>query len=172
MRETEMRGKVLRFSVFTALVVMFFLLPARVKDKGGTALVGPDLSEVDYSEIFFQTNIENLQLSGMLFVPKGEGPFPTIVIIHGSGTSRRNNVWYLSVAHHLQQNGIAVLLPDKRGSEKSAGKWLGASFEQLAADILPQGYKNCTYPGILTGRNLLPAGNISVHHQEIENIFR
>jgi dienelactone hydrolase len=72
----------------------------------------------------------------MLFLPEGKGPFPTAIIIQGSGTSRRNNVWYLSVAKHLQDNGIAVLLPDKRGSEKSEGEWVGATFEDLATDTL------------------------------------
>ena len=63
-------------------------------------------------------------------------PPGTAIIIHGSGTSRRNSVWYVSVAHHLQQHGIAVLLPDKRGSEKSEGEWLGTSFEELATDTI------------------------------------
>ncbi|MGI9536431.1 MAG: alpha/beta hydrolase family protein [Desulfocapsaceae bacterium] len=131
-----MKRKLIRFSVVFSLIVMLLLLPVVFKEKDHPALVGPDLSEVDYSEIFFKNRHENLQLSGMLFLPEGEGPFPTAVIIHGSGTSRRNNVWYISVAHHLQQHGIAVLLPDKRGSEKSEGEWLGASFEELATDTV------------------------------------
>jgi hypothetical protein len=110
-------------SIIVALIVVFLLLPVIFKDKGQPALVGPDLSELEYSEIFFENRYEGLQLSGMLFVPEGDGPFPTAIIIQGSGTSRRNNVWYLSVAKHLQDNGIAVLLPDKRGSEKSEGEW-------------------------------------------------
>jgi dienelactone hydrolase len=40
------------------------------------------------------------------------------------------------MSKHLQDNGIAVLLPDKRGSEKSEGEWVGATFEELATDIL------------------------------------
>ena len=58
------------------------------------------------------------------------------VIIHGSGSSRRNSKWYLSVTRHLQDNGIAVLLPDKRGCEKSEGIWVGADFQDLAGDTL------------------------------------
>ena len=106
------------------------------KDKSHPAIVGPDLSKIEYSEILFKNRHEDLQLSGMLILPEGEGPFPTTIIIHGSGTSRRNSVWYLSIAKHLQHNGIAVLLPDKRGSEKSEGEWVGASFEELATDTL------------------------------------
>ncbi|MDX1406228.1 MAG: alpha/beta fold hydrolase [Woeseiaceae bacterium] len=72
----------------------------------------------------------------MLFVPTGIGPFPAVVIIHGSGTSRRQNGWYLTLTEYLQKNGIAVLLPDKRGSEKSEGNWRNASFSDLATDTL------------------------------------
>jgi dienelactone hydrolase len=123
-------------SIIVALIVVLLLLPVIFKDKGQPTLVGPDLSELEYSEIFFENRHEGLLLSGMLFLPKGDGPFPTAIIIQGSGTSRRNNVWYLSVAKHLQENGIAVLLPDKRGSEKSEGEWVGATFEELATDTL------------------------------------
>ena len=118
------------------VVLVLLLLPVIFKAKGQPALVGPDLSELEYSEIFFENRHEGFQLAGMLFLPEGDGPFPTAIIIHGAGTSRRNRVWYLSVAKHLQDNGIAVLLPDKRGSEKSEGEWVGANFEELATDTL------------------------------------
>ena len=129
-----MKEMLIRLSVVFLIIIALLLLPLVFKDRGHPALVGPDLSEIVYSEIFFENNDENLKLSGMLILPEGEGPFPTVIVIHGSGTSRRNSVWYLSVAQHLQQHGIAVLLPDKRGSEKSEGKWLGASYEELATD--------------------------------------
>ena len=69
-------------------------------------------------------------------MPEGDGPFPAAVVIHGSGTSRRDNGWYLTLTKHLQDNGIVVLLPDKRGSEKSEGNWRTSSFEDLATDTL------------------------------------
>jgi hypothetical protein len=43
----------------------------------------------------------------MLLLPDGEGAFPVAVIIHGSGTSKRDNRWYLTIAKHLQENDIA-----------------------------------------------------------------
>lgn len=48
----------------------------------------------------------------------------------------RDSKWYLTVAKHLQENGVAVLLPDKRGSEKSGGDWRTATFEDLAGDTI------------------------------------
>jgi len=111
-------------------------MPVIIKKKSQPGLVGPDLSELEYSEIHFRNDYEEIQLAGMLFIPEGDEPFPIVVIIHGSGPSSRNNAWYLSVAKYLQENGIAVLLPDKRGSEKSEGEWIGANFEELSTDTL------------------------------------
>ena len=121
------------FIIF-ALIMALLLLPLIFNKKSHLAMIGPDLSELEYSEIFFENENENIELAGMLFLPEGEGPFPIAIVIHGSGPSRRNSVWYLSVAKHLQDNGIAVLLPDKRGCEKSKGKWVGADFDKLATD--------------------------------------
>lgn len=122
-----------------AIVSVFFLLgvtllPALVGDTSRAPLVGPDLSSFEYEEVEFFNG--NLRLAGMIFVPEVEGPFPVAVIIHGSGASRRNSKWYLSVTRHLQDNGIAVLLPDKRGCEKSEGNWVGVGFDELATDTL------------------------------------
>jgi dipeptidyl aminopeptidase/acylaminoacyl peptidase len=89
-----------------------------------------------YEEIRFRNATQDIDLAGLLFVPQGTGPFPVAVIIHGSGTSSRSNRWYLTLTHYLQDNGVAVLLPDKRGSEQSGGDWHNASFEDLATDTL------------------------------------
>jgi len=119
---------------FTAIILFLaaMLLPTLFTAKSPPHLVGPDLTSLTYEEVTF--NNGDLRLGGMVFIPEGEGPFKVAVIIHGSGASRRISKWYLSVARHLQDNGIAVLLPDKRGSEKSGGNWRGADFEDLAGD--------------------------------------
>lgn len=120
--------------IIALALVVFLAIPFIFKPKPRASLQGPSLSEMEYTEIYF--NNGDLQLAGMLFVPEGEGPFPSVVVIHGSGTSRRDSKWYLSVTQHLLDNNIAVLLPDKRGSEQSEGEWQGASFEDLAGDAL------------------------------------
>jgi len=94
------------------------------------------LDDSRYSETAFQNEAQDLDLGGMLFRPAEDGPFPAAVIIHGSGTSHRANGWYLALAYHLQDYGIAVLLPDKRGSEKSGGDWRTSGFQDLATDTL------------------------------------
>lgn len=92
------------------------------------------LNDMEYQEVSFRNTSQDLELGGMLFVPEEEGSYRAVVIIHGSGTSRRDNGWYLTLTKHLQDNGILVLMPDKRGSEASEGVWQTASFEDLATD--------------------------------------
>lgn len=116
-----------------AVVMAVLSLPLILKRKR-SRLIGPNLSELTYREVFFHHG--GITLSGLLFLPDGKGPFPVGVVIHGSGTSARNSPWYLTVTKHLQENGIAVLLPDKRGSEKSEGDWRKATFQDLAGDAL------------------------------------
>ena len=107
------------------------LLPGEQRHYAGITL-----DQVSYEEVAFRNESQNLDLAGMLLLPDGDGPFPAAVIIHGSGASSRQNRWYLTLAKHLQDNGIAVLLPDKRGSEKSGGDWRIADFEDLATDTV------------------------------------
>ncbi len=124
-------------SVVIGIVVLALIIVAILPLVTGTKpprLIGPDLSELQYTEVSFDNG--DITLSGLLFLPKGNGPFPGAVIIHGSGTSRRNNPWYLTVTKRLQDDGIAVLLPDKRGSERSGGDWTDATFYDLAGDAI------------------------------------
>jgi len=133
-RSSRIKSGCMIVGIILIVLVVILLIPFVLKDEPRASLRGPDLSEIEYTEIFF--NNGDLQLAGMLFVPEGEGPFPVAFIIHGSGTSQRNSRWYLAVAKHLQENGIAVLLPDKRGSEKSEGDWRTSTFEDLAGDTI------------------------------------
>ncbi len=61
----------------------------------------------------------NGELPGILTVPKGEGPFPAVVLIHGSGSSDRdetigNQKPFRDLAEALAEKGIAVYRFDKR----------------------------------------------------------
>lgn len=71
-----------------------------------------------------------------LLRPPGEGPFPGVVIVHGSGNSSRSNPWTTAYAEALVARGIAVLHPDKRGSGESSGNWRTANFLVLADDAI------------------------------------
>lgn len=121
----------LALAILFGPVLMRQLLPLEPRQ-----LERVSLADTRHTEIAFRNETQNLALGGLLFVPEGDGPFPAAVVIHGSGTSRRDNGWYLTLTKHLQDSGIVVLLPDKRGSEKSGGNWKTSSFEDLATDTL------------------------------------
>jgi dienelactone hydrolase len=58
-------------------------------------------------------------LDGTLAVPRGTGPYPAVVIVHGSGTSDKNgtmgaNKPYRDIAQGLATRGVATLRYDKR----------------------------------------------------------
>jgi uncharacterized protein len=89
---------------------------------------------VDPEEVRFQNG--DLKLGGLFFVPKGRAPFPAVVFIPGSGPSNRENYWTRAVVDVFVESGIAVLFPDKRGSDASEGDWRTADFEDLAGDAL------------------------------------
>lgn len=78
----------------------------------------------------------DLQLGGLWYLPAGEKPFPTAVVIRGSGPSRRDSYWTRAIIRVLLDAGVAVLLPDKRGSDSSQGDWRTAGFDDLAGDAL------------------------------------
>jgi len=59
------------------------------------------------------------ELPGTLTVPKGDGPFPAIILVHGSGPNDRDetigpNKPFRDLAWGLASKGIAVLRYDKR----------------------------------------------------------
>ena len=115
-----------------------------------------ELASLTYEDVRYENASQGVGLAGMLFVPDGEGPFPGVVMITGSGSFRRANSWYLNYARYLQAGGIAVLLPDKRGTEFSGGDWRTASLEDLASDTLAAiSYLRTDRPGLASSIGVL-----------------
>ena len=124
-------------ALVVALVGLVGLVSSRLGDTPPPRdLVGPSLETLAFEEVSFRNERDRLDLAGMLFLPSQAGPRPATVLIHGSGESRRDNRWYLTLVEHLRRTGTIVLLPDKRGSERSEGEWRTASFEALARDTV------------------------------------
>lgn len=62
---------------------------------------------------------DDFKLEGTLSIPEGEGPFPAVVLVHGSGSTDRDetifgNKPFKDIAEGLLEKGIAVLRYDKR----------------------------------------------------------
>lgn len=78
-------------------------------------------------------------LAGTLTLPDGEGPFPGVVLLTGSGPQDRDETLmghkpFLVLGDHLTRRGIAVLRLDDRGVGDSTGSLQHATLADLAKD--------------------------------------
>ena len=87
------------------------------------------------------------KLGVSILAPEGDGPFPAVVFLHGSGPQPRDASRFLALA--LARHGVAAAIFDKRGVGESEGELAGATFQDLAAD------------GIAVARALLARPEIS-----------
>jgi len=90
-------------------------------------------------EVTFAGGADGIKLAGTLTLPKGEGPFPVVLLIAGSGPQDRdeslaNHRPFLLIADALTRKRIAVLRYDKRGVGQSTGNPDTATTLDLAAD--------------------------------------
>jgi fermentation-respiration switch protein FrsA (DUF1100 family) len=75
-----------------------------------------------------------ITLAGTLVLPGAPGRRPAIVVLHGSGPDTRADLE--SDAKWFSEQGLVVLMYDKRGVGKSTGNLGLASYEELATDAL------------------------------------
>jgi uncharacterized protein len=90
-------------------------------------------------EVHFNNFVGHNQLSGTLSLPNGEGPFPGVVLVSGTGHNTRDeDVWghkvFLVLADALNRKGFAVLRYDKRGVGGSSGDYDAATTTDFASD--------------------------------------
>lgn len=92
----------------------FRILPAAAQAAPSSPVDDPA-----FSERALQIGDETNGLSAMLTLPAGQGPFPAVVLVHGSGPHDRDesigpNKPFRDLAHGLSRQGIAVLRYEKR----------------------------------------------------------
>jgi dienelactone hydrolase len=69
-----------------------------------------------------------------LTLPPGTGPFPAVVMVHGSGANTREE--FQAFAAYCASLGVAVLADDKRGVGQSTGRYPGEAATSSTLDAL------------------------------------
>jgi dienelactone hydrolase len=110
------------------LVAGLFFLPAEYVPP---AYVQPD----SFTEQEVTVGSGEWALPGTLAMPKGDGPFPVVVLVHGSGPQDRDetiapNKPFRDLAWGLASRGIAVLRYEKR-TRQYASKFTGEMLANL-----------------------------------------
>jgi pimeloyl-ACP methyl ester carboxylesterase len=95
-----------------------------------------------YTEEEVTFNNGDITLAGTLTLPEGEGPFPAVLLLTGSGQQNRDEELpivdgyrpFREIADYLSRQGYAVLRYDDRGIGGSGGDPTTATTEDFAED--------------------------------------
>ena len=90
-------------------------------------------------EVVFTNSAAGVSLAGTLRSPQGDGPFPAVVLISGTGPNTRDeevdgHKVFLVLADALARRGVSVLSYDKRGVGASGGRFTDATTADFASD--------------------------------------
>lgn len=92
-------------------------------------------------KVTYPNEAGNVKLGGTLTLPFGEGLFPTVILISGSGKTDRDatifgHKYFLVLADQLTRAGYGVLRVDDRGTGESTGNFESATVVDLADDVI------------------------------------
>jgi dipeptidyl aminopeptidase/acylaminoacyl peptidase len=131
--------------IVSSLLVLLTWLAVRNLERNRPAVSGarPASSSVrgrpTAQEVAYESH--GARIAARLYLPRGDGPHPALVVAHGSGQSRRSQ--YDDLAGQLLARGYAFLTYDKRGVGDSEGTYSGigpqssaAMFDLLADDVI------------------------------------
>lgn len=90
-------------------------------------------------DVSYDNQAQGNRLAATLTLPQGNGPFPAVVLITGSGPQDRDESLmghkpFLVLSDYLTRCGIAVLRADDRGIGKSTGVFASATAADFATD--------------------------------------
>ena len=130
----ELNGIWTQGGVKSPVILRYSPMPAA--SGPGTRLAPPYREE----EVVFNNPVGRLNLSGMLTIPAGPGPFPAVLLVSDLGAQDRDgtvgNYHMLgSLADYLTRHGVAVLRYDDRGVGKSGGNSATATTAMLVSDV-------------------------------------
>ncbi|HXO00159.1 MAG TPA: alpha/beta fold hydrolase [Candidatus Acidoferrales bacterium] len=90
-------------------------------------------------DVAYANKAASITIAGTLTIPPGNGPFPAVLLIAGSGRNDRDESLaghspFLVLSDYLTRKGIVVLRADKRGVGKSGGDYATATTSDFASD--------------------------------------
>lgn len=90
-------------------------------------------------DVSYDNKVQGDKLAATLTIPPGNGPFPAVVLITGSGPQDRDESVFghkpfLVLSDYLTRHGIVVLRADDRGIGKSSGDFSTATTADFATD--------------------------------------
>lgn len=95
---------------------------------------GPEQAPLKQQEVFFE--MENLMLSGRLWIPEGKGPFPAVILVPEDGPMTNGEYsLFESLGRSLSSSGAAVLDFDNPGQGKSQGNFRELDDEKRIRNI-------------------------------------
>lgn len=91
-------------------------------------------------DVIYGNKDSGISYGATLTIPEGTGPFPSLVLITGSGPQNRDeeilgHKLFAVLADHLTRQGFLVLRADDRGVGKSTGNFQKATSLDFANDI-------------------------------------
>jgi len=91
--------------------------------------------------VSYENPEDSIVLAGTLTIPEGEGPFPAVLLISGSGPQNRDSELmghriFAVLADYLTRKGIMVLRYDDRGTAESTGVFATATWDDFVSDAL------------------------------------
>lgn len=119
------------------------LVLKRVKDQVELTRSRPQEPQKPYpyreEDVSYENKLQGDKLAATLTIPPGNGPFPAVVLITGSGPQDRDETVFghkpfLILSDYLTRKGVAVLRTDDRGIGKSTGEFSGATTADFATD--------------------------------------
>lgn len=128
------------------------------------ALLAPGFDPIELpggaSAIDLDFEAEAGRLSGTLFLPPGEGPFPAVIFITGSGGGSYRRSWdgehqsyfWPELQAWFQGRGYAVFIYDKPGVGLSEGDWRRERFDGRARNAMAALRTIAARPDIDAGR--------------------
>lgn len=101
--------------------------------------------EYNHPENYIEKQItigeESFTLPGVLTIPKGDGPFPVVILVHGSGPNDMDETLYAikpfrDIAVGLANHGVAVLRYDKRTNTHAIKASMDPKFTIMEETVL------------------------------------